>query len=308
MTLRAGGVTLLLVLVGSLGCSSNIDICRDRESATARGGSGGMAGSSAVGGSSGTSLGGTAGVSGTGGAECHVTFCQGKVYECGNCIDDDGDGAIDSDDVYCSGPCDASESSYAIGIREGNGPACKLDCFFDSDVGSGNDGCNWSHRCDPLSLAPDYPPSGDAACSYDENASIPGMAASCEDLRGAQDPMCETTCGPLVPNGCDCFGCCELPAGSGRYVWLGSEEENGAGCTDETLDDPALCRPCTQVPSCTNTCEPCEICVGRTTPDASCGGTEPACPTGMAACNVEDGPRCSSGEYCITGCCVPEPK
>ena len=302
-----GGLVAGFVVVTASACSSDIQIGQDqlRSSPQAGAGMGGMAGVSGSSGSGGVST--TGGSSGTGGGECEVTLCQGKSFACGNCRDDDADGVIDSDDLYCSGPCDDDEGSFAIGIREGTGPACKLDCFFDSDVGSGNDGCNWSHRCDPASVAPDYPPSGSADCEYDEDANIPGMTMSCAEARTDQDPMCEGTCGPLVPNGCDCFGCCELPAASGRFVWLGSEGPDGAGCTEENLDDPSVCRPCTQVPSCTNACDPCEVCVGRTEPDPSCPGSTPACPTGMSACS-DDGPRCAPGSYCITGCCVPEPR
>jgi hypothetical protein len=306
MTPRLGGLALVVAVVSTLACSSDIEIGQDRLNAAPAGGSAGMAGAAAFGGSGGSGM--TGGSAGSGGGDCQVTLCQGKGFACGNCLDDDGDGSVDSDDLHCTGPCDHDESSFAIDIRDGNTPPCKLDCFFDSDVGSGNDGCNWSHRCDPLSVAPDYPPSADASCAYDENAPIPGMSASCADVRTEQDPMCAATCGPLVPNGCDCFGCCELPAASGRFVWLGSENSSGSGCTEETLDDPTVCHPCTQVPSCVNPCDACEICVGRTDPDPSCGsGVPPTCPTGMAACS-DDGPRCSPGSYCITGCCVPEPR
>jgi hypothetical protein len=300
MTFRGGGIALVLAVASASGCSSDIEIGRDQLTSSSRAGAGAMAGLAGSGGS--------AGAGGSGGGDCIVTLCQGKRFACGNCADDDGDGSIDSDDLYCTGPCDDDESSFAIDIREGTGPACKVDCFFDGDVGSGNDGCNWSHRCDPESREPNYPPSGDAACAYDETAPIPGMSASCEDVRTAQDPMCAATCGPLVPNGCDCFGCCELPASSGRFVWLGSENPDGTGCTEETLDDQTVCRPCTQVPSCVNPCDVCEVCVGRTAPDPSCGsGSTPTCPTGMTTCS-DEGPRCGPGHYCITGCCVPEPR
>jgi hypothetical protein len=298
MTARFGGLALLLALAGWLGCSSDIEIGRNSAPATpAQGGSDGMAGTG------GTETGGSAGNAGEDG-ECETASCQGTVYACGNCEDDDGDGDVDSDDIHCTGPCDDSEASFAVDITSGTGPPCKLDCFFDGDRGSGNDGCNWSHTCDELSVAPDFPPSGDSRCAYDPNAPIPGMAASCDEVFDEQTSMCAETCMPLVPNGCDCFGCCELPAGSGAFVWLGSD----AGCTMDALDDETLCRPCTRVPGCTNACDPCEVCVGRTTPDPGCTGEPPACPTGMDACRVEDGPRCGEGTYCITGCCVPEPK
>jgi hypothetical protein len=75
----------------------------------------------------------------------------------------------------------------------------------------------------------------------------------------------------LVPNGCDCFGCCELPAGGGRTVFLGSEPRNGAPrCSPATVSNPDSCRPCTQVTACLNTCERCEVCIGRPRPPADC--------------------------------------
>ena len=298
MTLRSGGLGVLLSVVGWLGCSSDIEIGQNRDLATVQGGSGGMSGSAGA---------TTGGSSGAGGG-CQPAKCGIEQYACGNCIDDDGDGDIDSDDIHCTGPCDDNETSFAIDIFVGMGPACKVDCFFDGDVGSGNDDCNWSHTCDRESYAPDYPPSGDSRCEYDPDATIPGMDATCADVFETQSQDCTDLCGPYVPNGCDCFGCCELPAGSGLHVWLGSTAPNSPGCTMDTLDDLTLCRPCTQVPGCRNECEPCEVCVGRTTPDPSCTGEPPPCPTGMDSCRVEDGPRCGPGTYCITGCCVPEPK
>jgi hypothetical protein len=296
MTFRAWGIATAISIAAVAACSSDIDIGRIQNGAVPA--TGGTSGSSATGGTSGS--GGSAGSAG-----CNPVSCQGRTYECGNCIDDDRDGTIDAADVHCTGPCDDSEASFAINIFEGTGPACKLDCFFDGDVGSGNDGCAYSHRCDELSKGPDYPPSGDSACAYDENAPIPGMNASCADVRAEQPALCTDVCQPLVPNGCDCFGCCELPAGSGSYVWLGSESTSG--CTMDTLTDQTACKPCTPVEVCLNRCDPCEICVGRTTLDASCDGGTPACPEGLDACGGEDGMSCGPGAYCITGCCQPEP-
>ena len=299
--LRAGAMAMVASFLGSFGCSSDIDIGQNLGGSTpAEGGSSGTAGA-------GGSIAGSGGAGTTG--DCEVADCQGQTYACGNCEDDDLDGTTDSDDVHCTGPCDDNEASFAIDIRNGSGPPCKRDCFFDGDVGSGNDGCNYSDRCDPESVEPDYPPSGDSQCAYDENASIPGMTLSCADARAAQEPMCNEVCGPVVPNGCDCFGCCELPAGSNEFVWLGSESAGAGTCTMETLGERSSCRPCTPVLPCLNRCDPCELCVGRTAPGPSCtDGGAPPCPTGMASCGVDDGPRCSSGEYCITGCCVPEPR
>ena len=140
-------------------------------------------------------------------------------------------------------------------------------------------------------MAPDYPPSGDSKCAYDEGAKIPGTSASCSDLRVEQPAGCLEGCGPLTPNGCDCFGCCELPAGGGSYIWL----------------ETSL--PCTPVDACLNRCDPCETCVGRPDPLPSCGDTGgSACSTGYRGCGGTEEERCQVGAYCITGCCIPEPR
>lgn len=297
-----GAFAVTLFAAGWLGCSSDVPIGSNLHSGLEPGAGASGAGSNS-GGSGGSAAGGAAPNGGSAGTTCEPALCQGRVYACGNCIDDDGDGTLDSDDVHCTGPCDDSETSFSVDIPGGNAAPCRHDCFFDGDTGAGNDACAWSHRCDPLAVAPDYPPSGDVMCSYDEDAPIPGMTAGCSDLRDEQDPMCAAACGPLVPNGCDCFGCCELPAASGRYVWLGSGD---GSCTLETLDDSDACRPCTPVEACLNPCDGCELCVGRTTLDETCGaGGAPVCPTGMASCGP--GIRCPETSYCITGCCVPEP-
>src|ERR1051326_4388744 len=36
------------------------------------------------------------------------------------------------------------------------------------------------------------------------------------------------------------------------------------------LRDPTKCHPCTQVTACLNTCDACELCIGRTTLPAGC--------------------------------------
>src|SRR4051794_492406 len=151
--------------VGS--CSEHIEVGRDRPAANA--GSGGLANTG------GTS--GTGGAGANGGSTAHVCqqrACQGKGYLCGNCDDDDGDHLTDSDDPDCTGPCDNTEDSYFGGIPGQNNAPCREDCYFDQDTGSGNDQCFWSHECDPLSVAPDYPPSGDSQCAYQPNLKVPG--------------------------------------------------------------------------------------------------------------------------------------
>lgn len=184
------------------------------------------------------------------GPVCEVHACEGKIYACGDCVDNDGDNRIDQLDPECLGACDDSEDSYfsaMLGQKDGN---CKLDCYFDGDNGSGNDDCHWSHRCDPLSVSPNFAPSGDSQCAYDPAASSPGTDRSCAELVAAQSEACLGSCLPATPSGCDCFGCCELPHGSHQYVWLGSAIDGIGTCDSTSLSDPSRCRPCTPVAGC----------------------------------------------------------
>jgi hypothetical protein len=285
------------VLAGLLGCSENVTIGSD----DATGGLTGTGGIAEPGGAGGVS--GAGGVVQSAGGICQTRDCLGKVYACGNCMDDDGDGLVDAADPDCLGPCDNTEDSYFGGIPGQNNAPCRQDCYFDQDSGSGNDGCDWTQACDPLSIAPAFPPSGNAQCTYDPGTTLQGQ--SCADLSGAEPQSCLDFCLPLTPNGCDCFGCCELPARSGHFVWLGSSVGNAGSCTADSVNDPSACKPCTPVPSCFNACEPCEICVGTSAPDPSC--------TGGAACSVGIGPCapgaiCPSDSYCVTGCCIAVPR
>jgi hypothetical protein len=183
---------------------------------------------------------------------CVVTRCENKIYACGDCVDNDGDSLVDEADPECLGACDDTEESFYSGIFGQSDGACKIDCYFDGDNGSGNDDCQWSQRCDPLSQSPAYYPSGSDQCTYDPLASIPGTARTCDELASAQSETCLSTCLPLTPKGCDCFGCCELPIGSGRMIWLGSMSNGIGTCNMARLADPAQCHPCTPIVSCSN--------------------------------------------------------
>jgi hypothetical protein len=288
---------LTLALVGA--CGQTIEVGIDDALIT-----GGVAAGGAlqVSGTGGANAGGGS-VSDAGAPPCVPTDCRSQRYLCGNCIDDDGDGKIDALDPECLGPCDNDELGLSTGLTVGVSAACKQDCYFDGDNGPGNDKCEWSHQCDPLSVAPDYPPSGEARCFYIGDA--PAMGLDCTLLGTTQDPACLNDCLPLVPNGCDCFGCCELPGGSGDYRYIGGGRD-GQTCNLELLGDESICPRCTPVKgSCFNPCDNCEVCVGRD-PDPSCqpGG---GCPNGERACDP-DAPSCEVGEYCVTGCCVRAPK
>ena len=221
-------------------------------------------------------------------------------------MDNDNDGRIDSADGECVAPCDNDEGSFATGIPGDNQDACKQDCFFDGNSGQGDDGCNWDLRCDPAN------PGVNSGCPYQAS----------DTCRSDQSDKCIRNCRKLTPNGCDCFGCCAVTfAGGSANVLLVS------GCTADTFGNPTECPRCTQNTACLNTCDTCEVCIGKTAPDPSCGsgGTpgadggaptvdanpvdapEPApwCPAGLVSC----GPTgqvpangCAAGYYCQTGC------
>ena len=267
-------------------------------------GIGGAAGSISVGGGlalGGLGLGGSlaGSMADAGAPSCATALCRGKPYQCGNCSDDDADGVIDALDPDCLGPCDDDELGLSTGLSGNQSSSCRQDCYFDGDNGVGNDKCEWSPACDPLSVAPYYPPSGQAKCEYGASKGV-----DCAGLASVQPQTCLDACLPLVPNGCDCFGCCELPGGSGNYHFLGAGR-GADGCQRDTLDDPLACPPCTPVPSCLNDCSDCETCVDKL-PDPGCVAGS-ACPGGERACTPDT--PCNYGEYCVTGCCVraPEP-
>ncbi len=179
----------------------------------------------------------------------------------------------------------------------------KSDCYFDQDTGSGNDDGYWSHKCDPLEVAPNFPPEG-SQCQYNPNANIPGYQGSCSDAFATQSATCESYCGALTPNGCDCFGCCDIP-GAATPVWLGSEVSGAGSWTLDQVNNPALCKPCTQVPACLNTCDNCEICIGKPDlpPECSTQTCDDAVPCGQPGQDP-----CVGAFFCVTGCCQPVPE
>jgi hypothetical protein len=309
-----GAISSLLFLQH---CSEHVEVGRDFPIANAGASFAGAAASAAGGALLTSGAGGLSGTAGqsddTGGSSashaCKKTTCQGMMYLCGDCIDNDGDGLIDSDDPECTGPCDNTEDSYFGGIPGQNNSPCRQDCYFDRDTGSGNDQCYWSLDCDPLSVAPAYPPSGDAHCSYKPDMEVPGSGATCAELNATQSATCLSYCGSVTPNGCDSFGCCELPAGSGKFVWIGSSTQNVGTCDAAHVNDPSACHPCTPVMATLNNCDPCEVCVGRTAPLPGCASSAAnRCPGMEAACGQPGEAACDVDYYCITGCCAPAPR
>jgi len=222
--------------------------------------------------------------------------CNGTVYACSDGQDNDGDKLADARDPECVGPCDNDEGSFATGIPGDNMDPCRQDCFFDGNSGQGDDKCEWNLKCDPQS------PGANLAkpCPYD-----PGH----KDCPASQKPECLSNCLGYTPNGCDCFGCCEVYiSGQKQMVYLGS----GTDCTTAT---PQSCAPCTQVLGCLNPCEQCELCLGRTIADlpATCFPTGdagpapqlPSCPPKVTPC-LENS-ACETDHYCVTGCCIKAP-
>jgi hypothetical protein len=207
-----------------------------------------------------------------------VALCSGsRPCACSNGLDDDGDKQIDGFDGECTGPYDDDEATFRVNdVNEGN-PKC-ADCFYDDNPGSGDDGCRISSNC----TFDGTPGNGGGQCK-----------GTC-----SAEPMCIESCVPITPNGCDCFGCCEVThAGSTVPVRLVST------CTVQKIADVKACPRCQLAKDCVNPCERCELCPGKTQLDlpADCGG-ENSCSTGSPC----DGPSdCALLEYCSQGCCVP---
>jgi len=350
---------ILLVLFSTVACSSNSGDNGGRSEGT-----GGEVGSGGAGGDVGS--GGADGIGGTGGSEitdggvpfvdgsmppcegvcpvedggviiptedggtrqCFFITCQGRITACGDCSDNDGDSFVDNDDPECLGPCDNYEGEELLsGVGGETGEQCKADCYFDFGNGGGNDDCHWSRSCDPLEPK--------SQCVY-----VEGLVGGRDCPLPVQSDLCEAVCTPLTPNGCDCFGCCtfpeltgQAPGGGDGYVYIGSEE----GCTFDTVTDPARCKACTPASSCLNTCERCEICLGKPTIPEDClpgaggsggsggvggmggmggmsgtggmggmGGTGGSgrCPPGKQVCGLPGDDPCPVSSFCLTGCCT----
>jgi len=177
---------------------------------------------------------------------------QDGVTQCTDGKDNDGDGKIDAADPDCTGPLDNDESSYGTGIPGDNKDPCKQDCFFDGNSGSGDDKCEWNLKCDPKNPGKYQP----KKCLYDPKF---------KKCPSTQSATCLKVCLTITPNGCDCFGCCQL-----TYGGVTATVRLVSTCTPQSLSNPNKCPPCTQVSSCLNSCKPCEVCVGKPKPEPWC--------------------------------------
>lgn len=205
--------------------------------------------------------------------------CGGHVCACDDGLDNDGDGLIDGLDPECTAAFDDDEASFATGLtNKQNG--CR-DCFWDDNAGNGDDGCRYPAEC--LTGAA---PSGKGNCS------------SCE-----VSAQCIASCQGRTPNGCDCFGCCEVARPGGEHVFI----ELRDSCSIARLDDLDSCPRCVPSTSCQNPCGRCELCVGKTEDmlPADCkhdAGPAYSCDDGFSACTTTA--DCRSSEYCQLGCCL----
>ncbi len=208
---------------------------------------------------------------------------DGMIYQCGDGEDNDDDGLVDLADPECTGPCDNDEGSFQTGLP-GDNVDCFQDCFFDGDSGH-EDNCWWNVTCDPAN------PGEGGICEYRDTP-------MCNMQPPVDTSLCEESCLPGVPNGCDCYGCCTVVVdGEEVNIWLGS----GPDCS---VDNIEACSSCTPNEDCGNPCNPdaCEICVGGELPE---GCDEPGCDNGTP-CTVDasGADDCPDGFFCLSGCCT----
>jgi hypothetical protein len=303
LTLRCLQSCLLSWSLVVVGCGNNGTV------GVRTGSDGGSGGTLGGGGVSGGGSGGDSGADS--GGDSGVKLPVGSAA-CSDGKDNDGDGKVDFDDPECVGPLDNDEGSFATGIPGDNVDPCKQDCFFDGNSGMGDDGCEWQLKCDPLNSGAN----AEHKCEYD--AQYAQQHAKECSVSNSQSDKCIKNCRPLTPNGCDCFGCCQVP-GAATAIRL------SASCTAKDFGDPSKCQPCTQVEQCNNPCEHCELCMGKDTLPADCapasdGGTPgsdgsvptpvPSCGT-YAACartpqgSIDPVAACPANYGCVQGCCLP---
>lgn len=211
--------------------------------------------------------------------------CSGKVCACDNGQDDDSDDLVDGLDPECTGDADDDESSFATGSRNADDGLC-LDCYWDQNSGRGDDACLYPTQC-LYGSEPTMP--------------TPGGCSSCE-----AGQRCVDKCVPSTPNGCDCFGCCEITRADASRVSVVLT----AQCSLANLDDAENCPRCVQNTQCANPCGICELCPGRTVSDlpaeCSLGHTNDdpvyTCDEGQLVCATDK--PCPDDFYCHLGCCL----
>jgi hypothetical protein len=239
--------------------------------------------------------------------------CSAQQAQCNNCIDDDGDGFIDGDDLECTGALDDDEDSFATGIPGDNSDAIKQDCFFDGNSGGG-DGCDF-HVCCLLEPFIDcceagQTPEADGCVDF-------GIGPKFDPAECVANQACIDNCAPLAPPGCDCLGCCTVCEGDNCRDILTNpavyENETCDGITNpvtgECCDSEHLdaCYQCTKVAdcggeSCNDDPNDCILCPGQTEADLPASCTAQECPAGTTTCDTSA--DCSGSDYCSNGCCL----
>ncbi len=274
-----GRVATLLLLLSCRDSTTNL--VSDPDTGIAGAAEAGVAGSGGSGGTGGTAPDAAMPAIDASMADGGGARCGGAICACDDGMDSDADGLADGFDPECTGPLDNDESSFGTGAPSPSS-ACR-ECFWDDNAGSGDDGCRYPAGCflDPFFV-------GGPNC------------ASC-----APSAECSNTCLPQTPNGCDCFGCCEVAREDGTTIEIVLEDS----CSLANLDDFFACPRCTRNAACQNPCGECELCPGRTMTDlpASCGAqTDPdvghSCDNGLQTCSVRM--PCQGTDYCQQGCCL----
>lgn len=205
-----------------------------------------------------------------------VAMCGAVACACNDGLDNDRDGQPDGQDLECTGPFDNDEATFGTGMEGSNG-RCR-DCFFDGNNSVVDDGCSYHRDC-LTSVGP-----GDGRCGCDVGAE------------------CVASCQNRTPNGCDCFGCCEVTGDAAERFTVQLTDTCSAGA----LSDPAQCPPCVRDDTCFNPCGPCEACPGRPLSEL-----DPACAEGGLPYRCDNGRVCGPGRpcqndfYCLQGCCIP---
>jgi hypothetical protein len=218
-----------------------------------------------------------------------TTFHCNPMYACSDCLDNDADGSIDGFDPQCTAPFDAYEDSFATGVMHEVDNRSDQECFFDGDIGAGNDGCD-VHTCCLLETCPAELQAGwDPSKTRDEQCPV--------------SELCTAVCEPLAVAGCDCFGCCTMCRGADChdvYVNMAVAPD----CTFDAIGDPSRCPACILHQDCARTCDStrCILCPGQTRADLPPSCTDPQCGDGQQRCLFTA--ECPAGHWCSQGCCV----
>jgi hypothetical protein len=207
--------------------------------------------------------------------DASTAYCGKRACSCDDGLDNDADGLDDGLDPECTGAFDDDEATFATGTPWK--PSACRDCYWDANSGRGDDSCR-------------YP----SECLSDPGFTGKGSCGSCE-----VSSECSSSCRARTPNGCDCFGCCEVATPRG-VVSIQLVDD----CTAARADDPALCPRCTLHETCRNDCGRCELCLGKTLADLPDDCSSYSCDDDLAVCGSSS--PCPTGSYCHQGCCLVE--